>query len=266
MLQEPGVSPYDLQFSVLGFPVRITWGFWIVAAVLGWSWSVGLDDSAQHLNIDSPGGPMLLLVWTSALLLSILVHELGHALAMRLYGMRSRIVLYHFGGLAISDSFGAWDGARSRRIGPKEQIVISAAGPALQLALAAAVWLVGLRMDIPMNLNDWINRAFGTDIGSRELGSSIVLYALFDAILFPSTAWAILNLVPILPLDGGQIMRSGLMMSRVADPMRIAHTVSIGAGALVGFYFIQKGEPFGAMFLLLAASNWQAMQFGSRGY
>lgn len=266
MLQEPGTSQYDLHFSVLGFPVRIAWGFWVVAAILGWSWSVGLDDFAQLSTIDSPGGPMLLLIWISALLLSILVHELGHALAMQLYGIRSRIVLYHFGGLAISDSFGAWDGARSRRVGPREQIIISAAGPLMQLALALLVWLIGLQMEIPMDLNSWINRTLGTEIGSQELGSSIVLYALFDAILFPSTAWALLNLAPILPLDGGQIMRSGLMMSRVADPMRIAHTISIGAGALVGFYFIQRGEPFGAMFLLLAANNWQAMQFGSRGY
>ena len=92
------------------------------------------------------------------------------------------------------------------------------------------------------------------------------MYALLDAILFPSTAWAILNLAPILPLDGGQIMRSGLMLSQVADPMRITYTVSIGVGALIGLYFIQSGQPFGVMFLLLAANNWQAMQHGSRGF
>ncbi len=266
MLQEPGVSPYDLQFSVLGFPVRIAWGFWIVAAVLGWTWSTQLDDISPQLNVDSPGAPMLLLLWISALLLSILVHELGHALAMRMYGMRSRIVLYHFGGLAISDAFGAWDGARQGRVGPKEQIIISAAGPAMQLALALVVWLIGLQLQIPMNLNDWINRLAGTELGANDFGGSIVMYAMFDAILYPSTAWALLNLAPILPLDGGQIMRSGLMLSRAGDPIRIAHTVSIGVGALIGLYFIQSGEPFGAMFLLLAASNWQAMQFGSRGF
>jgi stage IV sporulation protein FB len=266
MLQEPGSSQYDLQFSFLGFPVRITWGFWVVAAVLGWSWSVSLDDGSQAMGLDTPGAPMLLVIWTAALLLSILVHELGHALAMRMYGMRSRIVLYHFGGLAISDSFGAWDGARQRRVGPREQIVISIAGPAMQLGLALVVWLIGLQLQVPMNINDWLGRWLGIELGAQELGSSIVLYALLDAILFPSTAWAILNLAPILPLDGGQIMRSGLMLSRVADPMRIAHTVSIGAGALLGLYFIQSGEPFGVMFLLLAANNWQSMQYGSRGF
>lgn len=266
MLQEPGTSPYDLQFSLFGFPVRVAWGFWIVAAVLGWSWSTSLDEFALRAEIDSPGPPMLLLIWISALLVSIVVHELGHALAMRMYGIRSRIVLYHFGGLAISDSFGAWDGARRGSVGPAQQIVISAAGPGLQLALALLVWLIGLQFQIPMSLSDWVNRWLGMEVGTADVGSTIVMYAIFDAILYPSTAWAILNLAPILPLDGGQILRSGLMLSRAADPLRIAHVVSIGAAVLMGIYFIRSGEPFGIMFLLLAASNWQAMQMGPGGF
>lgn len=266
MLQEPGASPYDLHFNIFGFPVRVTWGFWIVAAVLGWGWSVSLDDAAQMSDIDSPGAPMLLVLWIAAIWLSILVHELGHAFAMQFYGIRSRIVLYHFGGLAISDSMGAWDGARRRRIGPREQIVISLAGPAMQLALALVVWLIGLQAGVVMELSAWLTRLTGIEVGATEFPSSMAVYALFDAILYPSTAWAILNLAPILPLDGGQVMRSGLMLSGAQDPMRIAHIVSIGAAALIGIYFLQTGQPFGIMFLLLAASNWQAMQFGSRGF
>ena len=266
MLQEPGASPYDLHFNCFGFPVRITWGFWIVAAVLGWSWSGVLDDAAQMLDIDSPGAPMLLVVWIGAVWLSILVHELGHAFAMRFYGLRSRIVLYHFGGLAISDSMGAWDGARRRQVGAGQQIIISLAGPGLQLALALVVWLIGLQAGVLMEMSSWLYNLTGIEVGATEFPKSMVLYALFDAILYPSTAWAILNLAPILPLDGGQVLRSGLMLSRARDPMRIAHIVSIGAAALMGIYFLQSGQPFGIMFLLLAASNWQAMQFGSRGF
>ena len=266
MLQEPSVSPYDLHFQCFGFPVRIAWGFWIVAAILGWGWSGSLDDLAVALNIDSPGAPVLLLVWIAALWLSILVHELGHAFAMRMYGIRSRIVLYHFGGLAISDSFGSWDGARRGRVEPRDQIVISLAGPLAQLSLALIVWLIGLQLGVPMELSGWINRITGGEIGATNIPSSMVIYGLFDAILYPSTAWAILNLIPILPLDGGQVMRSGLMLSRARDPMRIAHIVSIGVGALMGMYFIQSGQMFGVMFLLFAVNNWQAMQFGSRDY
>lgn len=266
MLQEPGASPYDLHFHCFGFPVRVTWGFWIVAAVLGWGWSGALDDAAQMLELDSPGAPMLLVLWIGAVWLSILVHELGHAFAMRFYGVRSRIVLYHFGGLAISDAMGAWDGARRGQVGPREQIVISLAGPLLQLALALIVWLIGLQAGVKMDLSAWLERMTGVQVGAERLPNSMAVYALFDAILYPSTAWAILNLAPILPLDGGQVLRSGLQLSSVRDPLRIAHIVSIGAAALLGLYFLQSGQPFGIMFLLFAASNWQALQFGSRGF
>ena len=266
MLQEPGASAYDLHFNCFGFPVRVAWGFWVVAAILGWGWSGMLDDAAVRLNSDSPGAPVLLLVWIAALWLSILIHELGHAFAMRFYGIRSRIVLYHFGGLAISDSFGAWDGARRGRIGPGEQIVISLAGPVAQLALALVVWLIGLQVGVRMELSGWIDSIIGSEIAEREFPKSMMLYALFDAILYPSTAWAILNLAPILPLDGGQVMRSGLLLSRAHDPMRVAHIVSIAAAVLLGIYFMQNGEMFGLMFFLFAANNWQAMQYGSRGY
>ncbi len=266
MLQEPAQSPYDLHFSCLGFPVRVAWGFWLVAAILGWGWSGYVDSLGSLKDVSSPGAPLLLLVWITGMFVSILIHELGHSLAMRYYGINSRMVLYHFGGLAIPDSFGAWDGARQRHVGPQEQLAISAAGPALQLLLAVVVWLIGLQFEIRMDINGWINRWAGTSIGAREFPNSIVIYAMFDAIIYPSTAWAVLNLAPIIPLDGGQIMRNGLMLMRVEDATRVAHLISIGAGVLIGIYFIQSGQPFGIMFLLFAANNWQALQYGSSGY
>lgn len=209
---------------------------------------------------------MLLLIWMASLFFSILIHELGHTLAMRYYGLGSRIVLYHFGGLAIPDSFGAWNAARQRHVGPQAQIVISAAGPGLQLALALAVWMLGLGLGIRMELTSWASWISGVSIGATEYPSSAVVYALFSAILYPSTFWAILNLAPVLPLDGGNILKNWLMLSNVQQPVRMAHMVSVGVGALLGLFFLQTGNPGGIMFLLFAASNWQAMQHGSGGY
>ncbi|GAB5405390.1 MAG: site-2 protease family protein [Aureliella sp.] len=262
MLQAPRESPYDWNFTLLGFPVRIAWGFWIVAALLGWNWSLGVDGAATSIGATSPGAPALLIVWAFALLLSILVHELGHTIAFRYYGIRSSIVLYHFGGLAIPSSFGAWDGARRGNIGAKEQIVISAAGPAFQLGLAAIVWIIGLVTNIPMELTGQLNWFLGTTLPMGDMPGNILSYAVLDAILWPSTVWAVLNLAPILPLDGGHIMKSLLQINNVNQPTRTAHFVSVVAGALLGIYFLQSGQPGGIMFLLFAASNWQAMQSG----
>ena len=68
---------------------------------------------------------------------SILIHELGHALAYARFGQPARVVLYHFGGLAIPESWG-----RRRHLPPAERFIVSAAGPLAQLLVAAAVGYV----------------------------------------------------------------------------------------------------------------------------
>ena len=101
LLQEPPHSPYDLRFQLMGFPVRISWSFWIMAVIFGYSLVQLMD---MRWGMASPGMMPMLILWTLCLLVSILIHEMGHALAFRQYGMNASIVLYHFGGLAIPTS------------------------------------------------------------------------------------------------------------------------------------------------------------------
>lgn len=266
MLQEPGQSSYDLRFSLFGFPVRVHWGFWLVAAILGWDLVAGIDRSMAMQDVDSPGAGVLLVIWIACIFLSILVHELGHTLAFRFYGLDSQIVLYHFGGLAIPSSFGSWNGARQARIGPVEQIVISAAGPALQILLGISVWLIGLALKVPMLETRIFDSWFGTSLAIEGLPSSAAVAVLFTGIIWPSLFWAVINLAPVLPLDGGQIMRNVLMLTRTAQPTRTAHMVSVVVGGLLGLWLLTGGGFGGIMFLLIAASNWQAMQYGPGGF
>ncbi len=101
LLQEPPETPYDLRFQLLGFPVRVSWTFWLGAVVFGYEFARQIDFIAMAAGLNSPGAGPLLLLWILCLLVSILIHELGHALAFRQFGIQSSIVLYHFGGLAI---------------------------------------------------------------------------------------------------------------------------------------------------------------------
>jgi hypothetical protein len=73
----------------------VTIGFWVMAALFGWGTAQGLagDDGRSLL--------LYLAVWTAVVFVSILIHELGHALAFASCGQASRIVLYHFGGLTV---------------------------------------------------------------------------------------------------------------------------------------------------------------------
>ena len=260
-LQEPQPSQYDINFRLLGFNVRVTWGFWVAAAVLGWNWSQGIHALAVASGMDSPSPAAILLIWIFAIFVSILVHELGHAVAFQRFGKNSRIVLYHFGGLAIPDSFGAWNAARQSHIGPREQVIISAAGPAFQLALAAVVIAIAIALQISVSIP-----FYGNTPGT--LPGSAALFALFFFLIMPSIFWAILNLAPILPLDGGHIAHNLMKMWNINRPTHAAHMLSVGTGAVVGLYFMSTGQPFVAiMFLMFAASNWQAMQqFGGGGF
>ena len=64
LIGEPPRTPYDLNFSLLGIPVRIHPFFWLAGLLLG----------------PRQGGPPAILLWIAAVFLAILVHELGHAL------------------------------------------------------------------------------------------------------------------------------------------------------------------------------------------
>ncbi len=261
MLQEPAPSQYDLQFNFLGFATRVTWGFWVAAIVLGWSWCTSLDDMFAMSGLDSPSAPILLLIWSGAVFLSILIHELGHALAMSYFGIRSRIVLYHFGGLAIPDSFGAWDGARRGQLHPRDALIIAAAGPLAQLLLAALVYAAGRAMGMNMELDYYLELYLGLPQPAAAAPSSAAAFAMFNAVVTPSVWWALLNLLPILPLDGGNILHNALQLGQVRDAQRKAHIISIGMAALVGIYSIQTGDGmFGMFCLMFAVSNWQQLQ------
>jgi stage IV sporulation protein FB len=261
MLQEPSFSQYDLNFRVLGFPTRVTWGFWIAAIVLGWDWARYVDFYLFRRGVESPGAAALLLIWSLAILISILVHELGHALAMRYYGMESRVVLYHFGGLAIPESFGTWNAARRRPVDARGSILIAAAGPAAQIALAAVVYAIGRWIGMEMDFDGTLQYYLNIEPIETEQPSSAAAYALFNALVGPSFFWALLNLLPILPLDGGNIMLNTLLLSRNRDAHRNAYFVSMAVAILVGIYCLQSGQPmFGLMCLSFAASNWQMLQ------
>ena len=73
LIGEPARTQGDLNFQIGGIPVRVTPWFWIIAVLLGWSSS-------------NNGNPRLLLTWVLAVFASIMIHELGHALAFRYYG------------------------------------------------------------------------------------------------------------------------------------------------------------------------------------
>ncbi len=85
LFNEPSRTAYDLNFSLLGIPVRVHPFFWLVTLLLG---------------LGANREPSFMLVWVGACFVSILVHEMGHALAAQAHGWHPWITLHGFGGLA----------------------------------------------------------------------------------------------------------------------------------------------------------------------
>jgi membrane-associated protease RseP (regulator of RpoE activity) len=184
---------------------------------------------------------------------------MGHAVAIRLFGGRPRITLYHFGGLAVDDRYD-----RSAR----EQIIISAAGPMAGFLLAAIVV---------------ITLAVAGKLEGFTLGLVPVQYELFDrptvdratleprlslrdqvvwSLLFVNFAWGLVNLLPVYPLDGGRIAREVLVEHDAhRGVVRSLWLSMITAGAFGVYALIAWGGLFvPLMFGMLAVGSYQMLQ------
>ena len=262
LLQEPAESQYDLRFSFFGFPVRVSWTFWLGAAVFGWGLVDGID---RMLFESSPGRFPLLLLWGMCMLVSILIHELGHAFAFRMYGIHSSIVLYHFGGLAIPTA-ASMPGRSIGRLSQRDDLWIALAGPLAQLASAAAVVaavkFAGYRLEIFAWMPAGLHRIPGVLEGNAI--DSAGLFAMVSFYIFPSVLWALLNLIPVWPLDGGRIARSLVLMGG-GDTSQALWISLIAAGGMAAYGF-RNGQTFlGILFLSLAITNFQMLQHSGGG-
>jgi stage IV sporulation protein FB len=168
-----------IRFSLLGIPIQIQPWFWISLAIIGGGSSANSKDAILRLAIFLLAG-----------LISILIHELGHALAGRAFGASSEITLQAFGGYA------AFTGARFTR---PQHFLVTAAGPAAQFALGLIPYLL---------------------IGDLFALRSTAAY-FWQQLTWISFAWAVINLLPVLPLDGGQ------MVNAILGPARIRLTLWI---------------------------------------
>lgn len=252
MLSEPQDTAADLHFSLAGIRVRVSAWFWLAAALIGWNVCQSFSQGDQRALLN------FLVLWMGVVFVSLLVHEFGHALAYRFFGQSAHVVLYHFGGLAVPDTWG-----RRGYLRPFQRLVVSAAGPLAQFALAAAI-AAGLKAAgyvVPFPLAS-VGQSLGLFEG-RDFASPFA-YAFADFLLYVNVMWPLINLVPVPPLDGGQIVREGLLTAGVADAHRIAGIVGVVAGGAMAWWGYTNGEPFlGIMFAMLAASSFQSLSAGT---
>ncbi len=163
--------------------------------------------------------------WFAIVTVSVLVHEGGHVLALASFGHAARIELMWLGGLTIS--------AGNKPLSPWRSIVVSLAGPVAGMLLGLGIWL-------------------GTDTPVTAEGRFI-----FQMIRFVTIWWNLFNLLPIMPLDGGHVMRELFTMMSAKSGTAIAAWVSIVFAAIAGFLAIHFNiaGAWGVMLAVIAVST-----------
>ena len=185
-----------LKLTLFGFPVQIHPLFWLVAYLLVSGSKAGIG--AQ-------------LIFAAVIFVSILTHELGHAFAARGAGQEPDITIHAFGGLT------RW--RPTRPLSRAKLIGITLAGPAGGLALALLSFLALTRL--PASFLAIHN-------------STIAIKDVLQIVLQVNAVWSVVNLLPVLPFDGGQLLAHALGPKR----RRLSATLSaiIGVAAAIGFW------------------------------
>ncbi|HNN13617.1 MAG TPA: site-2 protease family protein [Anaerolineales bacterium] len=248
IFQDPAPTRFDLRFSIAGIPVRVHPLFWVIALLFA-------SGSSSLTSI---------LTWTVAIFVSILVHELGHAFAMRRYGQNSHIILHLAGGLTVPESVSWGSGYASIALTANQQIIISLAGPFSGFLLAILVLVVSAALGgtiVPQFVLGFIPFPLVyLPIGGGFLNS------LFIALLWVNIFWGIVNLMPVFPLDGGHVMRYTLTKRDPWNGLRTSLLVSTVVGVLVAVagLVLLRSVYMALLFGMLAFQSFQAMQ-GSAG-
>jgi len=204
-----------VRFSIFGIPVTIQPFFWAAMGILGFLF-----------NETRPNQMLVyVLLFMLAGFVSILVHELGHALTGKAFGAYTEIVLHGFGGFAVFPE------ARFTR---PQSFLLTLAGPALQALVGFGVLLLAKRF------------GYGPNEFSKSLITSFGVISIF---------WALINLIPVIPLDGGQIMVSLLGPQRMRLALMLSIAVAVVAAALL---FLKLNSLM--MPIFLASFAWQNYQ------
>ncbi len=240
--------------SLLGVPVYIHWTFLLL---VGWFMAGPLmSGSPDAINAALRTGGFVLAIFGC-----VVLHEMGHALAARRYGIATRdITLLPIGGIARLERMPEQ---------PAQELVVALAGPAVNVVIAAII--------IPAVLATEGLAAFtaGADHGGAAgAEGAVALHRthFFAALGSVNVFLVVFNMIPALPMDGGRVLRAILAMALPPPNNRAKATAAAAAvGQVIAIGFVMWGLFTGHIFLMLigafvflgAGAEAQAEQFKS---
>jgi len=233
-----------LPVSFFGIPVYLDVSFLIVLPLIAFLIGSSVPAYADMFGI--VGGEALSagilpyvfgLIAAIGLFVSVVLHELGHSLVARVYGVDvSRITLWFLGGMAHITEMPKRKGGEA---------VVGIAGPIVSYLLAGLFFVLIFAIPTPEIPGDGSKAAGSTEVLLAGAKFVTIYLALVNFIL------ATFNMLPALPLDGGRIMRSllAIRMSHVK-----ATQVSVAVSRIIAVGLALLGLLGGGIFMVLIAA------------
>jgi stage IV sporulation protein FB len=178
-------------------------------------------------DLFNPDRPEFLLSWIAIGFVSFLVHELGHAAAFRAFGVGSHVVLYALGGLAVP-----WEDVRGRW----QRVAVALAGPGAGFVLATAVW--------------------ASNQATPWAGSALIAAFAYRTLLWINIVWGLVNLLPVIPLDGGRVSQEVCVHVLRTRGMRVALQLSMVTAGAVAVYSLACMARIPQLMELLEQAPW----------
>lgn len=210
---------------IRGIQLRVHVTFALILVWGAYYWGTQADDGAH--------GALFGVAATLLLFLCVTLHELGHSVQARAYGIQvPDITLYPIGGVARLQEIPAE---------PVKEFRIAIAGPLVNLVIVAVLWVIGGIVGIPALR--WPGDLF-------HVLRNPTWKLLLPYLAFANLSLFLFNLLPAFPMDGGRILRSLLAMRL---DYRRATGIAVAIGQAMAFLFGLYGFATGEYFLILVA-------------
>ncbi len=170
-------------------------------------------------------------IWMAIITLSILVHEFGHACTALLFGQRSVIELVMLGGLTTR---------KGKRLKFWQEFLVVLNGPMAGFLLCVC----GIYLRTYFFLGE----------------EYYLLHYALSVMIRVNIMWGILNLIPVIPLDGGHLLSILLEAALGVRGVKIGLAISIILAVAIGFFAYVTLGLFGALFLIFAFENYRALR------
>ena len=200
--------------QIAGIPIKLHMTFFILVLLGAWQWA--------GRSADPVAGALFGATLIVALFACVVLHELGHSLMARRFGIETReILLLPLGGVAQLNK---------NPEQPRHELLIALAGPLVNVVIVLLLVIIGLTPQV--NLFTYLLDGRGL---SEILGTELSLNNLLLWLLSANMSLVLFNLIPAFPLDGGRVLRALLAMglgfpraTRIAAA--IGQLVAIGLG------------------------------------